>query len=125
MEKFIPEHNHLLVHGNLKNTMNEIECKQWLIDLVHLVDMQVVGGPISKYIKELGNEGVTGIISLATSHAAIHIWDAEIPIFFQFDLYSCTKFNDGIVLNYINNTLGLFNEKKIFINRANGFNIIK
>ena len=87
---FIPNHLHLLVKGYLLNPpKTEDTLNKWLSKLVDTVGMKVVAGPTSVYVDEPGNEGVTGTITLATSHAAIHIWDAEIPAMFQFDIYSC------------------------------------
>jgi len=50
--------------------------------------MKVVAGPTSVYVNEPGNEGITGTVTLATSHASIHVWDNVKPAMFQFDLYS-------------------------------------
>jgi S-adenosylmethionine/arginine decarboxylase-like enzyme len=54
--------------------------------------MKVVAGPTSIYVSDPGNEGLTGTVTLATSHASIHIWDnLELPMI-QFDIYSCKCF---------------------------------
>ena len=93
MEKFIPYHQHLLVKCWTKNPpKSESEVDEWLIKLVDTVGMKVVAGPTSVYVSEPGNEGVTGTITLATSHASIHIWDAINPALIQFDIYSCKCF---------------------------------
>jgi S-adenosylmethionine/arginine decarboxylase-like enzyme len=65
---------------------------EWFINLVHAVGMEVVGGPTSVYVDYPGNEGLTGTVTLATSHSSIHIWDHyELPMA-QFDIYSCKCF---------------------------------
>ena len=55
--------------------------------------MNVVAGPTSKYVSDPGNEGLTGTVTLATSHASIHIWDKLETPMAQFDIYSCKVFN--------------------------------
>ena len=65
---------------------------EWFINLVHTVGMEVVAGPTSVYVDYPGNEGLTGTVTLATSHASIHIWDHYVPAMAQFDIYSCKCF---------------------------------
>lgn len=115
---FVPNHLHLLVKGYVKNPPKTAETLNvWLSELVSKVDMKVVAGPTSVYIDELGNEGVTGTITLATSHAAIHVWDAEEPAMFQFDIYSCKDYDPNIVLNHIDNNFDLKEAYWSFIDR--------
>lgn len=98
-EKFVPYHQHLLVKAFVKNPPKDVEVlNKWFIDLVHKVGMVVVAGPTSVYVNEPGNEGLTGTVTLATSHASIHIWDnLELPML-QFDIYSCKCFELSDVL---------------------------
>jgi S-adenosylmethionine/arginine decarboxylase-like enzyme len=99
---FKPNHLHLLVKGYLKTPpKTERVLNSFFKQLVETVNMKVVAGPTSVYVSEPGNEGMTGTVTLATSHAAIHIWDAEKPSMFQFDLYSCSEFTSEQVLNEI------------------------
>jgi len=64
--------------------------------------MKVVAGPTSIYVNEPGNEGVTGTVTLATSHACIHVWDNDEPPMFQFDIYSCKEFSTEEVIEHLN-----------------------
>lgn len=115
---FIPNHLHLLVKGHIENPPKTEELLNiWLRQLVTEVDMKVVAGPTSTYVDEIGNEGVTGTITLATSHAAMHIWDADSPAMFQFDIYSCKEFNPKIVLNHIDSWFKLEKAYWSFIDR--------
>lgn len=94
MEIFTPYHKHLIVKGYfLKAPKTENDLNKWFIELVKLVGMRVAAGPTSVYINEFGNEGMTGNITLSTSHASLHVWDNEIPSLFQFDLYSCKDYD--------------------------------
>lgn len=96
---FIPNHLHLLVKGYMKAPpKSEKVLNIFFTQLVNTVGMKVVAGPTSVYVDEPGNEGITGTVTLATSHASIHVWDKDSPPMFQFDLYSCCKFSPKVVL---------------------------
>ncbi len=115
---FIPNHLHLLVKGYITNPPKSEEIlNQWFKELVSKVGMVVVAGPTSVYVNELGNEGITGTVTLATSHASIHVWDAIHPSMFQFDLYSCSDFTPEQVLNHINEHFNLQSATWQFIDR--------
>ena len=115
---FVPNHIHLLVKGYINNPpKSEETLNQWFRELVNKVGMVVVAGPTSVYVNELGNEGITGTVTLATSHASIHVWDAIDPSMFQFDLYSCSDFTPEQVLNHINENFNLQSATWQFIDR--------
>jgi S-adenosylmethionine/arginine decarboxylase-like enzyme len=115
---FIPNHLHLLIKGYIKTPPKEEKLlNQWLTKLVDNVGMKVVAGPTSVYVNEPGNEGITGTVTLATSHASIHVWDSETPSMFQFDLYSCSNFTPRQVLDHIDENFGLTKAFWQFIDR--------
>jgi S-adenosylmethionine/arginine decarboxylase-like enzyme len=115
---FVPNHLHLLVKGYISNPpKSEETLNQWFRELVNKVGMVVVAGPTSVYVNELGNEGITGTVTLATSHASIHVWDAIHPSMFQFDLYSCSDFTPEQVLSHINEHFDLQSATYQFIDR--------
>lgn len=115
---FIPNHLHLLVKGYIKTPPKEENLlNQWLTELVDKVGMKVVAGPTSVYVNEPGNEGITGTVTLATSHASIHVWDKENPSMFQFDLYSCSNFTPKQVLDHIDENFDLTKAFWQFIDR--------
>ena len=123
---FVPNHLHLLVKGYIK-TPPKIEkvLNIWFTQLVNNVGMKVVAGPTSVYVDEPGNEGITGTVTLATSHASIHVWDAEKPAMFQFDLYSCSEYTPQQVLSHIDEWFGLESATWQFIDRnTNEFIVI-
>lgn len=115
---FVPNHLHLLVKGYLKSPpQTEKVLNIWFTQLVQNVGMKVVAGPTSVYVDEPGNEGITGTVTLATSHASIHVWDTQTPPMFQFDLYSCCDFKPKIVLKHIDEWFGLIEAHWQFIDR--------
>jgi S-adenosylmethionine/arginine decarboxylase-like enzyme len=105
---FKPNHLHILVKGYMSSPpRKEILLNEFFKSLVRKVGMKVVAGPTSVYVDEPGNEGLTGTVTLATSHASIHIWDKERPAMFQFDLYSCSEFTPNQIFEEIDYWFGL------------------
>lgn len=123
---FVPNHLHLLVKGYIKTPpKTEKVLNIWFKQLVENVGMKVVAGPTSVYVNEPGNEGITGTVTLATSHASIHVWDKETPSMFQFDIYSCSEFTPHQVLDHIDDWFGLNEAHWQFIDRnGNEFMVI-
>jgi S-adenosylmethionine/arginine decarboxylase-like enzyme len=123
---FTPIHQHLLVKCTIKKTIKEVEVlNQWFRDLVTKVGMKVVAGPTSVMVDEPGNEGLTGTVTLATSHASIHIWDeGDIP-FLQFDIYSCKCYETSVVLDHINNAFGINEYEYVLIDRNDNIKIVE
>jgi S-adenosylmethionine/arginine decarboxylase-like enzyme len=115
---FVPNHLHLLVKGYIKTPpKTEKVLNIWFTQLVNNVGMKVVAGPTSVYVDEPGNEGITGTVTLATSHASIHVWDVQKPAMFQFDLYSCSDYTPQQVLKHIDEWFGLESATWQFIDR--------
>lgn len=79
--------------------MSPDQLSEWLAGLVASVGMKVLIPPNCVRCDTPGNEGVTGIVCLETSHASIHIWDIG---FLQADLYSCKSFGVDAVLDRFN-----------------------
>jgi S-adenosylmethionine/arginine decarboxylase-like enzyme len=106
------------VKGYVKNPPRSEEIlNNWFKELVDKVRMKVVAGPTSVYVDEPGNEGITGTVTLATSHSSIHVWDAQDPAMFQFDIYSCSEIGPEEVLGHINEHFNLQEAYWSFIDR--------
>lgn len=92
------DHKHLIITAAIKTppqTAEEIE--KWLLKVVDAVDMKILMPPRAIRCDTLGNEGVTGLVCIETSHASIHVWsECEIP-FLKFDIYSCKRFDPEAV----------------------------
>lgn len=95
----------------------EAHLNEFFKKLVNKVRMVVVAGPTSVYVNEPGNEGITGTVTLATSHSSIHVWDADRPAMFQFDLYSCSCFTAEEVLEELNSWFTLESANWIMLDR--------
>jgi S-adenosylmethionine/arginine decarboxylase-like enzyme len=122
---FVPNHIHVLIKGYVKNPpRKEDDLNDWFRRLVEKVRMVVVAGPTSVYVNEPGNEGLTGTITLATSHASIHVWDNIEPAMFQFDLYSCSEFTPQEVIEHLEE-FDLVSCEWMFIDRNNEMKVVE
>ena len=102
----------------------EALAKQWLTELVDLIDMKIAAGPISKYVDMPGNEGVTATVSVETSHIAFHIWEKLDPMILQFDLYTCGELDHNMVLAHLYNRFKIDSVKWQLLDREHGFRLI-
>lgn len=96
-------HRHILVRANVARPPRDAATvADWLRRLVAAVDMKVFFGPEAIRCDTLGNEGVTGVIGLETSHASIHCWDTSVEQpYLTMDLYSCANYEVQTVLDFI------------------------
>lgn len=93
------EHRHLIVTAFLDNAPTSVVIgESWLTELVSIVDMQILMDAKAIYCEDLGNEGLTGIVGLTTSHSSFHAWHQADRPFMNFDLYSCKEFEIEDVL---------------------------
>lgn len=119
-------HKHLLVKSHvLRPPTSAAECIEWLGRLVKHVGMEILHGPHAIYCDKEGNEGVTGIVVLSTSHSAIHVWDREEPhAVIHFDLYSCADFTVQQVMELFNEFEPMDASYK-FLDRDTGFTVLE
>ena len=85
---------HILVTGYIAEAPGPeyvYTLQDWFNRLVEAVDMKVLIDPICVWCNDEGNEGVTGMVGITTSHSSIHFWSGE-PSYYKFDLYSCKDF---------------------------------
>ena len=96
------DHRHLIVTAFATNLPTSVESGEtWLRELVALVDMQILMDAQAIYCEDLGNEGVTGVVGLKTSHASFHSWHEADEPFVSFDLYSCRHFDHITVFDHL------------------------
>lgn len=119
------DHLHLLVSATItRPPLSAEEGEQWLLSLVDLIDMQILMDAKAIYCEDLGNEGVTGIVGLTTSHASFHAWHEVEKPFIQVDVYSCRKFDHNAVIDFIASAFGAKDASFLFIDRNKGANSI-
>ena len=123
--KFVPYHQQLHIRGTMSAPINDTEeLNNWFRDLVKLVDMEILMEPWSIYVNDEGNEGITGIVCLSTSHSSLHIWDKIDQPLFHFDLYSCKKFDYEQVISWLDK-MKLTSYEWMMIDRNDGLEITK
>ena len=99
-----PVHKHFIVRAEVQNPPKEnddVRLVNWMRYLIQDIDMKLLFGPVARYVDIEGNEGMTAIAMIETSHVSIHIWDKEDPPLLQLDVYTCGPFKPEIVLKSI------------------------
>lgn len=115
------EHLHLLVQGTATKLLSESDIKNFTLDLIQKIDMNILGGPHVYRSDIEGNEGYTAITAITTSHIVIHTWDTGLV---QLDVYSCKKFEILDIVELLK-TLSITDIKIKFLDRSNGFRNIE
>ena len=111
-------HRHLVVTAFVSSPPMSIECGEtFLRELVSLVDMQILMDAKAIYCEDLGNEGVTGVVGLTTSHASFHSWHMAEEPFVSFDLYSCRDFSVEAVLDFLKDKWKVYDCDYLLIDR--------
>jgi len=119
-------HNHLLLNGYVKNPPKDNDAViAWMAKLVEDIDMKIIQGPYSSYVDKIGNRGLTCVVMIETSHIALHVWDEEDPALIQFDLYTCSTLPHELVLNRVDEFMGLESHHYMVMERKTGFNVIE
>jgi S-adenosylmethionine/arginine decarboxylase-like enzyme len=115
-------HYHLLINGFCKRPPKGIATtEQWLRNLIEKIDMKIAIPPRAAYVEKEGNRGMTAVAGIETSHIAMHVWDETNPAFVQFDLYTCSTLNVGLVIKELESFLLLENYEKWLLDRSEGF----
>lgn len=118
-------HRHMIVTAYCTNCPTSADAGEvWLRKLVDLVGMQVLFDAKALYCEDLGNEGVTGVVGLTTSHASFHSWHLADKPFLTMDLYSCRDFPSDVILTHLNEGFGAYRCNFMVIDRNDGKNEI-
>jgi len=87
----ILEHKHLIVRAELNNPPKCTSAIDlWMASLVEQIGMKILMGPYSVYSNMVGNQGLTAVTIIETSHIAMHVWDDVEPALMQMDVYTCS-----------------------------------
>jgi S-adenosylmethionine/arginine decarboxylase-like enzyme len=92
----------------------------------HLVDkigMKVLMGPYAVYSDMEGNQGLTAVTIIETSHIALHVWDEAEPALMQLDVYTCSHLDINQVFESIQEWEPTKVEYK-YIDREHGLTLI-
>ena len=117
-------HQHVLIKAFVKNPpMTESHLEQWFTELVSLIGMKICIAPRAKYVDTLGNEGVTGVCGIETSHLSLHCWSEITPAKIEMDCYSCSKFEVQTILNKLSE-FELVKYEYMLIDRNDEFKVI-
>jgi len=73
----------------------------WLCELCELIGMHLLAGPITARVEDVGNQGVTGVCIISTSHIAVHVWDEPDPAVIQLDVYTCAALDPQCVIDHL------------------------
>jgi len=119
------DHRHIIVTAYVSNPPLTVKSgEDFLHELVDLVGMQILMNANAIYCEDLGNEGVTGVVGLTTSHSSFHSWHMAERPFVNFDLYSCRDFSAEEVLKHIDKSFGILEATFMVINRNDGLNMV-
>ena len=118
-------HLHLIINAQITSPPGPNDCEKmndFMRGMVEHVRMKVMLDPISAWCSDLGNEGITSVVILTTSHCSMHIWNFpdSTPSLMQFDLYSCAPFEVAEVLDYIRSRFDVVAATYKFLDRENG-----
>lgn len=98
----ILEHKHLIVRAELNDPpYNATDIKEWMRNLVDRIGMNILMGPYAVYSDMVGNQGLTAVTIIETSHIAMHVWDEVQPAIMQLDVYTCSTLDINDVFEAI------------------------
>lgn len=96
------EHKHLIVRAELTDPpYDAVDIKRWMRYLVDKIGMNILMGPYAVYSDMEGNQGLTAVTIIETSHIALHVWDEVEPALMQLDVYTCSSLDINDVFEAI------------------------
>jgi S-adenosylmethionine/arginine decarboxylase-like enzyme len=118
------EHKHLIIRAEINEPpYDAVDIKRWMRNLVDKIGMNILMGPYAIYSDMEGNQGLTAVTIIETSHIALHVWDEVQPALMQLDVYTCSTLNVDDVFEAIK----VWEPSKIeykYIDRENGLTLL-
>ena len=115
------QHKHLLIRATISNLItNTEEISAWVANLVDIIQMKILHGPVSVYCNKTGNRGITAFAIIETSHIALHTWDESTPATLQLDVYTCSDLEVDLVFKALSIFQPITLDYK-FLDRENNF----
>lgn len=120
--------SHLLAHrhfifravgANALGAGDVEKVNQWVLDLVRKIDMEILIAPQTVYCGLEGNEGITSVCVISTSHIAMHAWESSKEI--QLDIYSCKTFSIEAVFEHIEALVGKYTKSDFLCLRRDSY----
>ena len=119
------KHKHLIVRAEIhQNPCNPSAMDDWMHQLFQDIPMNVLMGSFSVYSDMPGNQGLTSVTIIETSHIAVHVWDEVYPALMQMDVYSCAEFDPQLIFDRLQSDFGLAKLEWKFIDREHGLDEI-
>lgn len=119
-----PFHKHLMLRGFIADPPKDTEVViNWLRSFVDFLGMKILQGPFSSYVDAKGNEGLTAVVMIETSHIAFHIWDNTDPALIQFDVYTCGCLDVDATLKELENFFNFASYEYLVYDREDGFEL--
>lgn len=94
------------IHSFLLSSIELVGMRRLMGPHTCSVDLQLAKMKVEPFEDE---GGVTGVVVLSTSHAAIHTW--PLRKYFVFDMYSCRSFDERLIEIAMVQALGAYNLK--------------
>ena len=94
------EGKHLIIDSEGTRSPSVLDSVEYIYrfleEIPKLTGMEVLIPPHVVRCHDHGNEGVTGVVVITTSHSSIHTWPNSGVI--KFDLYSCKDFDAEFII---------------------------
>ena len=119
------KHKHLIVRAEIHHpSCNPSAMDDWMHQLVQDIRMKVLMGSFSVYSDMPGNQGLTSVTIIETSHIAVHAWDEVFPALMEIDVDSCAEFDPQLIFDRLQSDFSLAKLEWKFIDRKHGLDEI-